>query len=111
MGFGGWYFKGDGRGGNTGRRKFCFVDWDGDGKLDIVANSGSVCLYRQVKAEGGKWFFRTEGDLVAERMAGHSTCPTACDFDGDGVDDLVIGAEDGYFYFLRNPRSGKGAAK
>ena len=105
MGFGGWDGKGTGKGGNTGRRKFCFVDWDGDGKLDIVGNSGSVCLYRQLKEEDGKWFFKNEGDLVEERMAGHSTCPTACDFDGDGVPDLVIGAEDGYFYHLANPRT------
>lgn len=104
MGFGGWDGKGNGVGGNTGRRKFCFVDWDGDGKLDIVANSGSVCLYRQVKAENGRWFFRKEGDLVRELMAGHSTCPAVCDFNADGVPDLLIGAEDGYFYHLRNPR-------
>jgi len=27
------------------------------------------------------------------------------DFDGDGVRDLLLGAEDGRFYTLKNPRS------
>jgi len=103
LGFSGWDGNGNGRGGNTGRRKFCFVDWDGDGRLDIIANSESLCLYRQVKAENGKWFFRKDGNIVEERLAGHSTSPTVCDFDGNGVPDLVVGAEDGYFYYLRNP--------
>ena len=30
------------------------------------------------------------------------------DFDGDGVSDLLLGAEDGFFYYLKNPRSTKG---
>jgi len=29
------------------------------------------------------------------------------DIDGDGVPDLVVGAEDGFFYRLNNPRSKK----
>jgi hypothetical protein len=29
------------------------------------------------------------------------------DFDADGVPDFLGGAEDGRFYFLRNPRGGK----
>ena len=105
MGFTGWAGNGNGKGGNTGRRKFCFTDWDGDGKLDILANSASIVLYRQVGRKDGKWLFRREGDIIEEKMAGHSTCPSPCDFDGDGIEDLVIGAEDGYFYFARNPRS------
>ena len=107
MVFTGWEGKG-GRGGNTGRRKFCFLDWDGDGRLDIVMNSRSVRLYRQVKKLSGKWYFKEEGDLVDEKMAGHSSCPATCDFDGNGIPDLVIGAEDGCFYHAVNPRATKG---
>ena len=29
--------------------------------------------------------------------------PVSVDFDGDGVPDLVLGAEDGFFYRLDNP--------
>jgi len=38
-------------------------------------------------------------------MASHDVSPTAVDWDGDGVPDLLCGAEDGHFYFLKNPRS------
>jgi hypothetical protein len=31
--------------------------------------------------------------------------PTVVDFDGDTVPDFIGGAEDGRFYFLKNPRS------
>lgn len=30
--------------------------------------------------------------------------PTACDFNADGIPDIVLGAEDGFFYYLQNPR-------
>lgn len=105
----GWYEGyGRGRGGNSGRRKFCLVDWDGDGNLDLVMNGGfNVVLWRQVGYEKGVYRFARQGELTTQRIAGHSTCPAPCDFDGDGVDDLVMGAEDGFIYFLRNPRSGR----
>ena len=115
MVFTGWEGHG-GIGGNTGRRKFCFLDWDGDGRLDIVMNSQSVRFYRQVRNSSGKWYFKEEGDLiykmekgarVPEKMAGHSSCPTACDFDGNGIPDLLIGTEDGCFYLAANPRAKK----
>ena len=37
--------------GNSGRRKFTFVDWNGDGKLDILANSSNVDLLLNVGTE------------------------------------------------------------
>ena len=86
--------------GGSGRRKFCFTDWTGDGKKDLVANSRSVMLYEFVKREGGKWFFRNRGDLDDAVLAGHTTNPTACDFDGDGREELLVGAEDGFYYLL-----------
>ena len=86
--------------GGSGRRKFCFTDWTGDGKKDLVANSRSVMLYEFVKREGGKWYFRNRGDLDDAVLAGHTTNPTACDFDGDGREELLVGAEDGFYYLL-----------
>jgi hypothetical protein len=94
-----------GTAGRSGRRKLCVVDWDGDGKLDLVLDSKNVSLFRQVSAADGRWRFKNEGPVAHERLAGHDTSPTTVDFNGDGILDLVIGAEDGRFYYLRNPRS------
>jgi len=33
-------------------------------------------------------------------LGGHSTSPTTVDWNKDGVPDLLIGAEDGFFYYL-----------
>jgi len=53
----------------------------------------------------GLTLLRRLGDVAEYRLAGHTSAPTPVDFDGDGVKDLLIGAEDGFFYHVRNPRS------
>lgn len=94
--------------GRSGRRKLCFVDWDGDGRLDLIANEKvseggfAVELWRQTESRDDKWVFRNEGPLSATRLEGHSCAPTPVDFDGDGTPELVVGAEDGFLYFLPN---------
>ncbi len=90
--------------GGSGRRKFCFTDWTGDGKKDLIANSRNVMLYEFIKKENGKWYFANRGNLDDAPLAGHTTSPTACDFDGDGKEELLVGAEDGFFYLLANER-------
>ncbi len=94
-----------GTAGKSGRRKLCIVDWDGDGKLDILLNSSSANLLRQTVARDGKWFFKDEGALVQQNIEGHDVSPTAVDFNGDGIPDFLGGAEDGRFYYLKNPRA------
>jgi hypothetical protein len=93
-----------GAAGKSGRRKFCVVDWDGDGKLDILLNSSSANFLRQVGYRDGKWLFKDEGPVVGQNIEGHDVSPTVVDFNGDGVPDFLGGAEDGRFYYLRNPR-------
>lgn len=91
--------------GKSGRRKLCVVDWDGDGRLDLLVNAANARFLRQVDARDGQWRFRDMGLLADENIEGHDVSPTVVDFDGDGVPDFLGGAEDGHFYFLRNPRS------
>jgi hypothetical protein len=95
------------RAGKSGRRKLTFADWDGDGLLDILINGDSIDLMRNVGTSPDRFEFRMMGPIDARKVGGHTTCPTTVDWDRDGVPDLVYGAEDGYFYYLKNPRSAR----
>ena len=88
--------------GSSGRRKIDLVDWDNDGDYDLLVNTINTALYRNI---GGntKFIFEYIGDLSSVILGGHSTSPTTVDWNGDGIRDLLIGAEDGFFYYL--PRS------
>jgi len=96
-----------GRAGKSGRRKFCLVDWDRDGRLDLLVNSRNINFMRNVKTEKGCLFFTDTGKLTEKRLAGHSTSPTIVDWNKDNTPDLLIGAEDGFLYYLPNPNAPK----
>lgn len=98
-------------GGKSGRRKICVVDWDGDGKLDLLLNSSNADLYRGVGKRFGNWCFDHAGPLATRNIEGHDVSPAVVDFDADGIPDFLGGAEDGRFYFLKNPRSANGEKK
>jgi hypothetical protein len=99
------------RAGGSGRRTLCFADWDGDGKLDLLVNSLNVNFLRNISEKPGEWTFVDEGEVDTLPLAGHSTSPITVDWDGNGVPDLVTGAEDGFFYYLPNPRAAKMTAR
>ena len=46
----------------------------------------------------GKVRFVDEGTVTDHILAGHTTSPTTTDWDGDGTREILIGAEDGFFY-------------
>lgn len=85
--------------GGSGRRKIDLVDWDQDGDLDLLINSINTTLYLNI-GSNGEFVFQNTGDLSSVVLGGHSTSPTTVDWNGDGVRDLLIGAEDGFFYYL-----------
>lgn len=89
----------DGRAGRSGRRKLAVVDWDRDGKLDVLANSESANWLRQVENRDGRIVLKDMGPLNSRNVAGHTSSPTVVDWNGDGVPDLLIGAEDGHLYY------------
>lgn len=91
--------------GKSGRRKICIMDWDGDGKLDILLNSANANFIRQTSNADGQWFFSDEGLLSDANIEGHDVSPTTVDFNDDGIPDFIGGAEDGHLYYLRNPKS------
>lgn len=88
------------RAGKSGRRKLRLVDWDGDGRLDLLVDSRSVDFYRNTAGEPGRFVFVNTGPVTSRRLAGHTTSPALVDWDGDGNPDLLIGAEDGFLYYL-----------
>lgn len=91
----------DGIYGRRGRRTFCTVDWDGDGKVDILMNSNpNVNFFRNLgKNAAGQWAFRDEGPVSTHVLAGHATKPTYF----ATTQQLLIGAEDGFFYQVKRP--------
>jgi len=91
--------------GASGRRKLCVVDWDGDGQLDLLLNSANADLYRGLGQRDSQRRFEHAGALAKENIEGHDVSPAVVDFDGDGIPDFLGGAEDGRFYFLKNPRA------
>ena len=40
-------------------------------------------------------------------LAGHTSSPTLVDWDNNNIPDLVVGAEDGFLYYLKNPNEKK----
>ncbi|MCC6679494.1 MAG: VCBS repeat-containing protein [Phycisphaeraceae bacterium] len=91
--------------GRAGRRKLHLADWDGDGHLDLLVNSISVNWMKGRPGENGEYIFKEMGPLSDMVLAGHTTSPTTVDWDNNGIPDLLLGAEDGRFYYLKNPRA------
>jgi hypothetical protein len=86
--------------GKSGRRKLCIADWNGDGRLDLLVNSKNVNVLLNIDETNGVTTFRDIGPVHSRRLAGHDTGPTVVDWNKDNVQDLLIGAEDGHFYYL-----------
>lgn len=92
--------------GASGRRKICFADWDCDGLQDLIVDGTNAAWFRCVRkdSETGEAVFEYVGDMASTKLEGHTTCPSPVDWNRDGVPDLLLGAEDGHFYFIPNVR-------
>jgi len=88
--------------GKSGRIKFCLVDWNRDGNIDLMVSSSNTCYYENIRQTGDTIYFKNKGDISTLKLAGHTTSPTPVDWDKDGVFDILTGAEDGHYYLLKN---------
>ena len=78
-------------------------DWDKDGFMDLIVDGrfGAVLFRGGKPRKNGLYPLTYEGPLSSTRLEGHTTCPTAVDWNKDGICDLLVGAEDGHFYLIR----------
>ncbi|MBX3422343.1 MAG: exo-alpha-sialidase [Pirellulaceae bacterium] len=88
--------------GKSGRIKLAMVDWDSDGRLDLLVNSRNATWYRNCEDREGKLVLKKVGDLADRDVSGHTCSPTVGDLDGSGKPGLLLGAEDGRLYYIRH---------
>jgi hypothetical protein len=89
-----------GRTGSSGRRKIEFADLDRDGDLDLVTDSDDGPVWYENTGSQQKPVMQLRGTLVRAKLNGHNPTPLVVDFNRDGKYDLIIGAEDGFFYYF-----------
>ncbi len=86
--------------GASGRVKLTITDWNNDGKPDIVLNSANASVLVNQGEKNGKVYFEEMGQVSDKVLAGHTTSATMVNWGGSDS-GLLIGAEDGHFYFMK----------
>ena len=102
----------DGKPINVGSASAAFaVDWNGNGAMDLIVGTvlGEVWLVPN-EGKGKELAFGTPRRLEAAGKpikVNSDASPTVADWDGDGLLDLIVGADDGSVVWFRNIGSAK----
>ena len=82
------------------------VDINGDGDLDMMGDGtymqGNVKFYENISEKAGEYNFVNRGDVHTRALRLHETTITFCDWNKDGIPDLLTNAECGNMYYLVN---------
>ena len=89
-----------GHAGSSGRRKIELVDWDGDGDLDLITDSDAGPVWYENIGTVERPVMKLRGLLLPHKFDGHNPTPYVADWNGDGRLDLIVGPEDGFFYYF-----------
>jgi hypothetical protein len=95
----------DGQGRETGRAMLALLDWDEDGKLDLVVgnaieNFDGLRWYRNT-GTASKWVLARQPNLSLNLPWNHYHQIEPIDWNGDGKLDLIAGSEGGWVYYYR----------
>ncbi len=89
---------------SCGRLKITFADWDGDGKKDLIVSSKpAVDWMKNLGMKDGKMVLQYMGRVSSRTLMGHTDGPVTCDFNKDGVPDMLVGTEIGVFFYWERP--------
>ncbi len=91
------------KGSSNGRLKIAFADWDGDGLEDLIFSSKPAVDWMKNRGmKDGKMVLQYMGRAISRILMGHTNGPAVCDWNKDGIPDLLVGTETGaYFYWQR----------
>jgi hypothetical protein len=95
----------DGKERETGRAMLTLMDWDDDGKLDLIVgnaieNFDGLRWYRNVGSER-KWVMARQPNIPLNLPWNHYHQLEPVDWNGDGKLDLLAGSEGGWVYYYR----------
>jgi len=87
-----------------GKASPCVVDWNGDGRLDLLMGCGGGVLYLYLN-EGtkGQPIFGPPIKINDGKLdVGSESSPDMADLNGDGKKDLILGNDDGEIFIFMN---------
>jgi hypothetical protein len=96
-------------GGDAGKWGWRMVDWDCDGDLDVIMQGGqyegSVYFMENISTTPGEYNFVNRGHVHPRVIRCHEVHVSTCDWNKDGIPDILCGDISGNVYYYLNDLS------